>query len=81
MGSEFTIDQKRYLEGFVSGLTAAGGPTAGRLLAEMVRDPNEEVALAAAQGLAKARVAGAGSVLSTPASDIQPYASSSIRRV
>ncbi|MDR3685601.1 MAG: hypothetical protein P4L93_01400 [Coriobacteriia bacterium] len=54
----------------VSGLTTAGGPTAGRLLAEMVRDPNEEVALAAAQGLAKARIAGAGSVISARLSEL-----------
>jgi hypothetical protein len=45
----------------VQGLASAGGPVAERLLCEIVRDPNPEVAVAAARELAKAKMPG-GSV-------------------
>jgi hypothetical protein len=48
----------------IAGLTAAGSPAAGRLLGELVNDPNEEVAVEAARALAKGKVPHAGEIIS-----------------
>jgi hypothetical protein len=47
----------------IAGLAAAGSPAAGRLLAELVNDPNEEVAVEAARALSRSRVPNAGEVI------------------
>jgi hypothetical protein len=44
----------------VTGLSAAGGPVALRILGELVRDQTHEVAVAAARALAKSRTPGSG---------------------
>lgn len=54
----------------VTGLAESGGPIAHKLLAELVRDSSNEVAIAAARALAKSRQPGSGDAIAARISQL-----------